>query len=71
MIAEVDNCEFGKLYLDNNQSILSIKPFDEIFAYYIEKPDTDLFANSSNLHSFQYSTVQVYLYFFIYKYTTN
>jgi len=54
-----ESSNFSKIFLDNNATINNIQPFDDIFAYYIERtqiPEIDHF----NLSSIEYSTVEVY-----------
>jgi len=61
LIAELieESSNFSKIFLDNNATINNIQPFDDIFAYYIERiqiPEVE----DNNLSSLQYSTVEVY-----------
>ena len=59
IIAEVnDSCQFAKLFLNNNQTVNMIQPFDDIFAYYIEPIQIPEVQNKGLL-SVQFSTVEV------------
>jgi hypothetical protein len=61
LIAEVSqSCEFAKVFLDPNEPVGNIQSFDDIYAYYIERPALSLY-EPNPLSSFQYTLVRVCL----------